>query len=249
MRRAVLLVLVGCIPIATTSSPPHVQSATSAQPAQPRVVGGIQEAQPTSETARYDGLPPYPSEPADPRAGVAGDQPVRWSDEQARYWKVRANAFPCTAAHDHCLLAEAWFTENDEHRARGALRSASLHVFGPNGPIAPANATNPFRGGPYTAYRTVPATRKNLVPGVLAVVFPRPHAHPDNGKHSIEKLWDIAAVESVDYELGTVKLQGHADTHLLSAARVVVMTWQVGGTVKIVGDTKRVPTGDVFVPQ
>lgn len=243
MRSAVLLVLAGCIPISTATS------TSSAQPAQPRVVGGLQEAQPTSETARYDGLPPYPSEPADPRAGVAGNQPVRWSEDQTRYWKVRANEFDCTAAHDHCLLAEAWFTENDEHRARGALRSASLHVFGPNGPAAPANATNPFRGGPYTAYRTVPATRKNLLPGALAIVFPRPYAHPSDGRQAIEKLWDIAPVESVDYEFGTVKLQGHADTHLLSAARVVVMTWQEGGAVKIVGDTKRVSKDDVFLPQ
>ena len=147
------------------------------------------------------------------------------------------------------MLAEAWFTENDEHRARGGLRSASLHVFGPNGPAAPANAANPFRGGPYTAYRTVPATRKNLVPGALAIVYPRPYAHPSDGRQAIERLWDIAPVEAVDHELGTVKLQGHADTHLLSAARVVVMTWQPGGRVKIVGDTQRVPVADVFLPQ
>jgi hypothetical protein len=194
-------------------------------------------------------LPPYPTEPADPWIGVANHQPIRWSTEAADHWKVRANEHACTAAADHCLPAHGWFCENDEHRRRGGQRVASLHVFGPRGPTHPVNANNPFRGEPYTAYRTVPATRANLVPGALAIVFPRPHAHPTHGLHAIEQRWDLGTVERVDLDLGVVKLAGHADTHLVSNARVAVLSWQPGGTVKVIGDAKRVAVRDVFLPQ
>jgi hypothetical protein len=80
-------------------------------------------------------------------------------------------------------------------------------------------------------------------------VFPRPDPHPRHGQHAIEQLWEIGTVETVDVELGVVKLVGADDTHLLSGARVVVMQWKPGEKVRVVGATERVVLSDVFLPR
>jgi hypothetical protein len=209
----------------------------------------------TSKTARYDKLPPYLSQPADPWAAVKGDQPLRWTAEQADEWIVRDTEHACTAAADHCLLANAWFFEKIADRERGfSRRPVYVAVFGPEGPITARNARGGYTATEgYTAYRTVPATKKNLAKGTLAVVLERPHAYPATGRDAVQLMWFIGAVDAVDFELGTVKLAGHKDSALLTSARVVVLQWEPGKKVEIVGGRKRdelaVKKQDVILPE
>jgi hypothetical protein len=212
------------------------------------------EATRTSETARYDKLPPYLSAPADPWAGVAGDQPLRWSEDDARYWIIRANEGDCTAAHDHCLIRDAWFTEADMARDRTVYRYAYPRVFGPDAPTNPKNASV---GGSfsedqgYTAYRSVPATRANLQPGALVLVL-EDKKLPYDGRQAVEASWIIGPLDRVDHDNHKLYIVGRDKPEWLSAARVVVITWRPGEKIQIVGGAKRdslaVSAKDVFLP-
>lgn len=215
--------------------------------------GVLAYAQPpvrTSKTARYDKLPPYSAEPVDPWLGVENDQPARIESDG---YVARATAHNCTAAADHCLHPRAWFFEKTSPRRRNALRVVSVHPFGPTGAAFTINSTiRTYQGNPYIAYRTVPATKTNLVVGGLAIALSRPHAIPHDGRHAVDLLWSIGVVEAVDFELGTVKLENHEDTALLSSARVPVLSWKEGGKVQILGGKKRNELAarkqDVFLP-
>lgn len=199
----------------------------------------------------YSKLPPYPSAPADPWAAVDGDQPRRWSAEAADHWVVRGNAGDCSAAHDHCLDKDAWFLVPD-HRLTRELTTASVHVFGPDGPASPANAGSGFGGDKYTAFRTVPATRHNIAVGSIVIGLSRGTPVLGSGQHAITAYWNYGTVEELDVDIGVYKLKGAGDTAQLTGARVVVLSWQPGGKVKIVGGKKRdqlaVKASDVFLP-
>lgn len=201
---------------------------------------------------QYHKLPPYSTEPADPWVAVVGDQPKRWSADDADHWVVRGNDWDCSAAHDHCLDKDAWFIVRDRDLER-ELTSATVHVFGPEEPAIAANARSNRVGDPYTAFRTVPATKANMVVGATVVGLGRDTPALGSGQHAVDASWNYGTVEEVDFDVGVYKLKGARDTARLTGARVVVLSWHPGGKVKIVGAHKReqlaVKSADVFLPE
>src|SRR5687768_9383824 len=146
------------------------------------------------EDARYYKEPPYLSAPSDPWAAVQGDQPLRWTEEAADHWTLRANESPCTAVQDHCLVKDTWFfvRQSDVDRKKeykSAQVTAAVGVFGPKGPARPWNARSQVHGENLTAYRTVPATKQNLVPGALVIGLSRGTTWPRSGIGAIEAFW------------------------------------------------------------
>jgi hypothetical protein len=203
-----------------------------------------------------DGLPPYPDAPADPWAAVAGDQPRRMKQTDADQFRVREDLTKCTAARDHCLPAQAWFIAKPLYD-REAHAEVMPAVLGTEAPIAPSNTGSryPF-SETYTAFRTVPATRANLVPG--AIVIGRGHGYvAESAAESWGGPWYIGTLASVDYNAGSYKLAtahgADGDDMPLSFARVAVLSWQPGAKVQIVGgrsrDTLAVKASDVFMPR
>lgn len=221
----------GCdlLPRATTNA------ARSASP--PR--SGEVETKDGQVTSAYRKMPPYPAAPVDPWAAVDGDQPRRYSEEDSQQ-SVRDNDFACTALHDHCFAPNVWLIENDQDVARHRSHTAAAYVFGPSGPALPVNANG---GGlpsePYTAYRTVPATKKNLKPGarVMALTFPRTEL--SRGTDVFKVAWNTGIVDRVDWDLGFVFLVGEDRNYWITATRVAVLSWKPGGKVEIIGGGAR----------
>ena len=205
-------------------------------------------------------LPPfYATAPADPWVAVVGDQPKRMSALAAYRWRAREDEFACTAAHDHCLPADTWFFEWDDHREN---TNRYAYVYGFMEPIKEADPYNPvafrsesflvlpgnLRAPParsnthelaFTAYRTVPAAKKNLIPGALVMVMSFPAKHPDAGIEAFRISWLTGIVDHVDRDLGFVFLVGRTDPLWISAARVPVLSWRPGGKVTIISGAKR----------
>ena len=232
-------------------------SSSSGSTREPGTLGsGFAADDPAPADGQYHKLPPYPAAPADPWAAVSGDQPKRWSADDADHWVVRGNDGDCSAAHDHCLDKDTWFIvrDRDLERARDNTinASATVHVFGPEGPAQAANTGSNRVGDPYTAFRTVPATKANLAPGAIVIGLPRDTPTLGSGQHAVNASWSYGIVEDVDFEIGTYKFKGAGDTSRLTGARVVVLSWHEGEKLKIVGGKKRdqlaVKASDVFLP-
>ncbi|MFN0248374.1 MAG: hypothetical protein ACKV2T_15895 [Kofleriaceae bacterium] len=206
-------------------------------------------------TRRYETMPPYPRAPHDPWAGVAGDQPRHVAVPSEGLWVVRSNDHACTAAVDHCFLPEAWFVEEDASARRASFRTGSVIAFGAHGPTRPTNARTSagIPSEPFTAYRTVPATRKHLVPKALVISLSFDKPTIDRGAEVFERSWNIGVVESIDWDLGLVFFEGQPDrAYAIAGTRVAVLSWRPGGKVAIVGDRARdelaVKATDVTLP-
>lgn len=206
--------------------------------------------------ARWYKEPPYLTAPADPWAAVAGDQPRRWSVEQAEKWTVRGDQSPCTAKEDHCLVKDAWFFVSqasiDRKKERPAAQvSAAVGVFGPREILRPWNARSQLQSKPFVAYRTVPATKQTLVPGSIAIALAGDPPLSD-GIGAVEAFWVLGIVDSVDLAAGTFTLEDYRASYPLHYARVAVLKWVDGGKVEIVGGKKRDQLGvsvkDLFLP-
>jgi hypothetical protein len=246
-------------PTVTKPTPPSVGvSASSDAPTrEPGTLGsGFEATEPGPSDGAYHKLPPYSSAPADPWVAVNGDQPKRWSEDDADHWVVRGNEWDCSAAHDHCLDKDAWFVVRDRDLERGPLTSATVHVFGPegqrNGLATAANTTGSGTGDAYTAFRTVPATKTNMAVGSIVIGLSRDTPALGSGQHAVNAYWNYGIVEEVDFDVGVYKLKGARDTARLTGARVAVLSWHAGEKVKIIGGKKRdqlaVKAADVFLP-
>jgi len=243
----------------SSAPPPSQASSSAAPPTAPDDRSDLYTADGrVREDARYYKEPPYLSAPADPWAAVTGDQPLRWTAEAAGHWTIRANESPCTAREDHCLVKDTWFfvrqSDLDRHAQYKAARvQAAVGVFGPDGPARPWNARSSVHGDNLTAYRTVPATRKNLVRGAIVIGLTRESTLPRTGIGALEASWVYGIVEDVNIDLGTYQLEDFNDTLPLEGARVAVLFWKQGGTVQIIGGKPRdqlaVSANDVFAPK
>jgi hypothetical protein len=202
-------------------------------------------------TAEY---PPYPDAPHDPWLAVTGDQPFRLTEDELGRWRWRAEEFACTAAHDHCLPGNIWMLEQDADKERGGeARTGAPYGFGPEEPAVPGNLRSNNLRENFTAYRTVPATKKNLVPGALVFALSFPKKHPGSGADAVQTTWKIGVVDRVDWDMGFVYLKGQKKQLWTSSARVGVLSWRPGEKVQILGDAKKealaVAPGDVVLPQ
>ncbi|MBA3819483.1 MAG: hypothetical protein H0X17_11365 [Deltaproteobacteria bacterium] len=230
--------------------PAHGTAAPAASGGEPSLGAGFEPTAASPAGGHYAKYAPYSSAPVDPWAGVDGSGPRRRAN---RDWIVRGDAADCSAARDHCLAPDAWFLVRASDHANRRQTIANVNVFGPDQPLGAANARGRYHGEAYVAYRTVPATRANFVPGAVAFGLERPHTQPGNGQAAVELTWWYGVVESVDPDVGVYKLQGYGDTLLLSGARVGVLTWQPGQPVQILGGRRRdqlaVRAQDTFAPQ
>lgn len=216
---------------------------------------------PFSKVIGYDNVfLPASREPASPWAGVAKGRPVTLPLDYHQ-WEMRDESLTCTAALDHCLPAYTWFhvekvVTSDTHRNaypvvfvdreyddRGRLEKRGLF---PKRPSRYATGSNP----PYTAYRSVPATKKNLVAG--ARVFAFPDAAIPTGTAGVYDRWQMGIVARVDWDLGMVFLEELEQPFFITAARVAVLAFEPETGVTILGGKKRdelaVKAADVVLP-
>jgi hypothetical protein len=204
----------------------------------------------------YKNYPRYPEAPVDPWLSVKGDQPVVIPDDG---WQVRASeGSDCTAVHDHCIDPRTWFYEDDISRdGKKFNRRVVLGTFTSDGVEGPGNVHSGAgilnEANPYTAYKTVPATRKNLAKGSLVVAMAYPVVTPSDGGAPYGIAWQIGVVDRVDWDLNKIYLVGSEDDSIaIAATRVAVLSWRPGGKVEIVGGKKRdeikVSAADVILP-
>ena len=194
---------------------------------------------PAGETTGWTNKPPirFPvsDKPADPWAGVKDGKPVTFEDEESEVsarWEVKKQELACTAARDHCLPSIAWLWVTQLRPTQQAFVVA-FTKYG-------ARTPNGLRWGhinpdAYVAYRTVPATKQNLVPGAIA--FAHPHPFPKE-LSEVYLAWHYGKVEKVDWDLGFVFFEGDGEPRMLTATRVAVLSYD-GKQLKIIGDKKR----------
>jgi hypothetical protein len=175
-------------------------------------------------------------------------------------WTVSAQLRPCTAAVDHCFTKDIWLMEPDERSL--STRYVYPVRFGPTDPNE-GGWYSPERARPatpslahrteFTAYRTVPATKRNLVDHVLVVVMSFPTEHPTSAMAALETAYRIGELDRVDPAEGFIYLAGVEDPFWLSSARVCVLSWRVGEKVKVLRGAKRdqlaVGAKDVYLPK
>lgn len=207
---------------------------------------------------KYWGARKYGLGPSDPWLAVAGDQPKLIPHERADYWKLRGDEYACTAAHDHCIEPMAWFTLRESDLKRGLPKTVSMNVFGTENEnhghlYGPVNGRGDSYGGdPFMAYRTVPATKTNIGVGTLVIALDRSAGKLASAEHAFGATWWLGEVEEIDIEGGFFKLKDRDDVFKLWGARPVVLMWQKGGKVQLVGKKTRdqlaVKATDVFLP-
>lgn len=222
--------------------------------------GGGSTGAPQRNSASATDTRPRPAEPADPWAAVNGDQPVRWPKDAANHWKIEVTPQTCTAREDHCLLEDTWFIvryADLERASRGFMRSfaAGPAVLGPTTPATPWNARHAeviHSETGWVAYRTVPATKRNVATGASIIGLAADAGLPQSARDAYEAAWRCGTVESVDFEHATYRIAGDAADRPLAGARVVVLSYRPGGKVEIVGGKPRdqlaVSASEVFVP-
>ena len=190
---------------------------------------------------------PISRSPASPWAGVSKTAPVKVKIDAPRWW-IRDETLQCTAAIDHCLPAYSWFWVRNEIDPSPS-RNAYPVVFTTEGPKRPGPLAdgNSFA---FTAYRSVPATKKNLVAGVRVFAFPE--APLPTGTDGVYDRWQMGIVDRVEWELGMVFLKTMEQPFFISAARVAVLSYEPDAGVKILDGKKRdelaVNAADVVVP-
>jgi len=252
MLRATTLGLLACasctiLPVQTSSTTPGTHSDSTSDRVRTYGRGESPEAGPKPVPIPI--LMPIVESPVDPWIGVNGNNPMTFDDhvEFGKRWEVRTQQVQCTAMRDHCLppIAWMWIHMGD----RSPVKDAHIVAFTPEGPSSPHYAKAHINSDPFTAYRTVPATRGNLVAGVLAAAHPK--AIPDDPIEAFN-LWSFGTVERVDWDLGFVWFVGSKEPRFITASRVAVLSYAPGGTVTILGGKQRtelaVAPADVILP-
>ena len=243
----------------SSSSSSGNSSGNASGTSSPSSSGGGGSSGDGSKSDFYANAAQYPTAPADPWAGVNGDQPRRRTAEHIEHWKLRGKPETvCSAKIDHCIPADAWFIVKDSDAKRYMPTSAGWTVFDHEGNLANAwNGRSPISTNKdnkeITAYRTVPATKANIKPGSQVMVMSRDSGIPNSEESSYGAFWNYGIVDEVDTDGGFFTLKNKDDTFKLFAARVVVLSWKPGGKVEIVGGKGRnelaVKTADVYAPE
>lgn len=225
-------------------------------PAPPIVISKGPFSQRGSHVGGLNTFLPVSKEPASPWSGVSKGKPVTLAFDDDRWW-IRDESLTCTAALDHCLPAYAWFFV-DKVVTRDTHANAYPVVFVDHDDGKGSFGFHPVRPGPmarggnppYTAYRSVPATKKNLVAG--ARVFAFPDAAIPTGTAGVYDRWQMGIVARVDWDLGMVFLDELEQPFFISATRVAVLAFEPETGVTILGGKKRdelaVKAADVVLP-
>jgi hypothetical protein len=205
----------------------------------------------------YKNYPRYLEAPADPLLSVKDGKPVVI---EATDWQVRASeGTECTAVRDHCIDPRTWFYEDDISRdgKNKSARRVVLGTFTTEGVEGPHNSRSVGilnENNPYTAYKTVPATRKNIEKGTLVVAMAYPAVTPAHGASPFDDIWwHIGVIDHIDWDLMKVYLVGAEDESIaIAATRVAVLSYRPGEKVVILGGKKsneiQVKAADVILP-
>jgi hypothetical protein len=175
---------------------------------------------------------PFLDAPADPWRAVADGKPIKVVlDERAGGAGERKAT--CDAAHDHCLRDCTWLIAQP-HTASPGKQAVAFHL-GTDGAwhTATYGDENPEPG--FIAYRTVPATRKNLAVGQLVFAVAAP-ARVAGGTGTgdrldlgpLDAIWDTGMVESIDWDAGLVRLEGRTEPYFLSVTRIAALAYTDG---------------------
>lgn len=208
-------------------------------------------AAPTETTCRiprsYDvsEQPPLRDRPADPWLAVEGDQPRVALPKIVGGSTYHANIMPrtevvsCDARHDHCLRDCTWFVfwKSISGAVSGAWRPtqwvAPSH-FSTTGTFVMPHGLGRYHfneDADFEAYRTVPATKRLLRPGVKVVVpsqyFTEPTKLPANELAAFD-VWSVGTLYEVDWDAGTLYLERVKPAIPIAAARVVVLSYAKG---------------------
>ncbi|MFN0246678.1 MAG: hypothetical protein ACKV2T_07200 [Kofleriaceae bacterium] len=190
---------------------------------------------------------PVSREPANPWSGVSKGHPVKL-DIVFEHWWIRDESLSCTAAVDHCLPAAAWFWVKNVVETT-TLKTAYPVVFTTDGPKRPAPRADGNKPA-FTAYRSVPATKKNLVVG--ARVFAFPDQPLPSGTDGVYDRWQMGLVDRVDWDLGMLFFKERDQPYFITAARVAVLSYEPDAGVKILDGKKRdelaVKSADLVLP-
>lgn len=215
------------------------------------LMGASSYGAPTESTCRVprsyevSEQPPLRERPADPWLAVEGDLPrvalpkiVGGSTYRANI-VVRPELTPCDARHDHCLRDCTWFVfwKSISGAVPGAWRPtqwvAPSH-FSTTGTFVMTHGTGRHgfnEDGDFEAYRTVPATKRLLRPGVKVVVpaqfFDKAPTLPANEVAAFD-VWSVGTLYEVDWDAGTLYLERVKPPIPIAAARVVVLSYAKG---------------------
>lgn len=237
----------------TPTAPDHTERVNGFDDPEPDTSGGDPQKQ-----GFYKDYPRYPDAPLDPWKAVKDGAPIVTND-----WQVRASdGTDCTAVHDHCIDYRTWFFEHDNDRdnhKNQAGRRATLATFTDEGIEGPSNTRSTGfifgdNDNTYSAYKTVPATKKNLAKGTLVVAMDYPVTTPANGGSVFDDIyWHIGVVDHVDWDLNKVYLVGSEDDSLaIAGTRVCALIYRKGEKVKMVGgltkDQIEVKANEVILP-
>lgn len=196
--------------------------------------------------------PPPLSRPANPWQAVKDGQPIptpiviKWA--RGAFVAGRATVTACDAQHDHCLRECSWLVElygkaqpwfND---AATPTQQAFVGTFRPDETFEAA------RGHPkglnsydaddtFIAYRTVPAVKRLLKPGVRVFVptsyeTGEPEA-PEHEGTALGSTWKGGVLRSVDEAKGVVFIKRSTTPWPLSLVRVGVLKLKKGGTAEL----------------
>lgn len=177
-------------------------------------------------------LAPVSTAPVDPWQAVDGERPRVLP--HATTPGLERGEVACDAAHDHCLVDCNWLVASVEPPFD---QNTALHQL-----PAVAGGFAEGREPAVIGYRSVPASKRTLTPGALALVMV---AWPDS-------TWTAGTVEAVDWAGGRVRLRGHPSSYDLLGARVAVLSYRPGGKVEPVGTLDRaaatVRQGELILP-
>jgi hypothetical protein len=144
--------------------------------------------------------------------------------------KARADDAPleeagtCTAANNHCLRSWAWFVDRGNADRVSVARYDGKHLLGYRAMLREAAKAERI-DGPVAAYRTVPATKELLRPGML--VFGQSMMGGEEGAHGD---WDVAKVVKVedDRDVRVEDSFGRTPTWNIGMTRIAVVVWYPG---------------------
>ena len=194
---------------------------------------------------------PYSDRPADPWLAVVDGRPARVAVNARHKGMPPQTSAVCDAAHDHCLRDCTWLVTQPNGGADPLARAFHLNT---DGEFVDAfeDTYHPQPG--FVAYRTVPVTRATLRVGALVMAVPAPAqdgGRVDSAAWALRTRWNVGTVASIDWDGGTLRLEGHREPYFLSAARLAVLRSVDGGKVETIpGVDARAPSvADVIAPR
>ncbi|MEZ4403654.1 MAG: hypothetical protein R3B06_26760 [Kofleriaceae bacterium] len=176
--------------------------------------------------------------------GVPAALPLGENQGRGASVNGRGGVVGCDAAHDHCLSACTWFVRDPRESQPRIFFARVAHRVTDGTFKVPVGSGSEFQFSAfdqtYVAYRTVPATRRLLVPGRKVAVRER---SPVDEAEAFAR-WTMGDLLRVDEVAGTVQLKGAKDVYPLAATRVVVLTSRGGAQVEL---TEGLTPADVVV--